>query len=284
VADLAAQVQAQLAGTPVTRVVVDGSLFSGPLTAPGWQPDDAPSTYAAPVTAAAVDGARVAPTGSQRSGRPGTDAGTALAAALGAPTAEVVLGTAPVGARTLGTVESAPVQRLVEDALTQSDNLLSESLARHVALARGLPATFAGAAEAVTAAVADAGLDATGVSLVDASGLSAQDRVPARLLVDAVRAAADGSVPAAAGLLPGLPVAGYSGTLAERTVDGVGPGAVRAKTGTLLSVHDLAGTVVTAEGRLLAFAVLADGTAGSPTATETALDVVAATLAGCGCR
>ncbi|HEV7869951.1 MAG TPA: D-alanyl-D-alanine carboxypeptidase/D-alanyl-D-alanine-endopeptidase [Modestobacter sp.] len=284
VAHLAAQVQAQLAGTPITRVAVDGSLFGGPSTAPGWQPEDAPSTYAAPVTATAVDGARVAPGSAQRSGQPGTDAGAALAAALGVPAAEVTLGEAPAGARTLGTVESAPLQRLVEQALTDSDNLLTESLARHVAIARDLPATFAGAAQAVTAAVAEAGLDATGLSLVDASGLSDQDRVPARLLVDVVRAASDGSVPEAAGLLAGLPVAGYTGTLTDRTVDGVVPGSVRAKTGTLLSVHDLAGTVVTADGRLLAFAVLADGTAGSPLATESALDDVAATLAGCGCR
>lgn len=281
---LADQVRQQLGGTPVTRVVVDNSLFTGPLTAPGWGPDDAPSTYAAPVTATAVDGARVDPDGNQRSGAPGTDAGAALAVALDAPTAEVVLGPAPAGARTLGAVESAPVRRLVEQALTDSDNLLTESLARHVALARDLPASFAGSAEAVTEAVADAGLDTTGLTLVDASGLSAQDRAPARLLVDAVEVASDGSVPGAAGLLTGLPVAGYTGTLAERTVDGAEPGAVRAKTGTLLAVHDLAGTVLTADGRLLAFAVLADGAAGGPVVTETALDGIAAALAACGCR
>jgi D-alanyl-D-alanine carboxypeptidase len=285
VADLAAQVQQKLAGTPVTRVVVDNSLFTGPLTAPGWQPDDAPSTYAAPVTATAVDGARVDPNGTQRSGSPGTDAGRALAAALGAPGTEVTVGTAPAGAATLATVHSASVERLVEQALTASDNLLAESLARHVALARGLPASFSGAAQAVSAAIAAAGLDTTGLSMVDASGLSQQDRLPARLLVDVVRAASDGAVPAAAGLLSGLPVAGYDGTLAERAAGGAGvPGAVRAKTGTLRSVNDLAGTVLTADGRLLAFAVLADGAAGSVGTTETALDVVAAALAGCGCR
>jgi D-alanyl-D-alanine carboxypeptidase/D-alanyl-D-alanine-endopeptidase (penicillin-binding protein 4) len=59
---------------------------------------------------------------------------------------------------------------------------------------------------------------------------------------------------------------------------------VRAKTGTLLGVNDLAGTVVTADGRLLAFAVLADGSTGTLSATETALDIVAHALAGCGCR
>ncbi|WP_331437122.1 D-alanyl-D-alanine carboxypeptidase/D-alanyl-D-alanine endopeptidase, partial [Modestobacter caceresii] len=285
VADLAAQVQQALGGQPVTSVVVDNSLFSGPLTAQGWGPDDAPSTYAAPVTATAVDGARQVPGNTPRSGSPGTDAGAALAAALGAPGAAVSLGAAPAGARTLGSVESAPVARLVEQALTTSDNLLTESLARHVAIARGLPATFDGAGQAIAAALAEVGLDTTGLALSDASGLSRDDRVPAGLLVDVVQAAADGSIPDADLLLSGLPVAGYDGTLTDRAAAGPGsPGSVRAKTGTLLGVNDLAGTVQTADGRLLAFAVLADGATGSIAATETALDAVAAALAGCGCR
>jgi serine-type D-Ala-D-Ala carboxypeptidase/endopeptidase (penicillin-binding protein 4) len=84
VADLAAQVLAAMpAGTPVTRVVVDSSLFTGPLTASGWGAADAPSSYAAPVTATAVDGARVSPGSTARSGQPGLDAGSALADALG---------------------------------------------------------------------------------------------------------------------------------------------------------------------------------------------------------
>ncbi|WP_246078900.1 D-alanyl-D-alanine carboxypeptidase/D-alanyl-D-alanine endopeptidase, partial [Modestobacter excelsi] len=286
VADLADQVGQALGGQPVTGVVVDNSLFTGPLTASGWGADDAPSSYAAPVTATAVDGARVQPGESQRSGSPGTDAGQALAEALGAPDVPVDLGQAPDGARTLGTVQSAPIDRLVEEALNASDNLLAESLGRQVALARGLPASFDGAAEAITGALADAGLDTTGLDVHDASGLSQDDRVPARLLVDAVRAAADGSIDHADGLLSGLPVAGYDGTLAERVVAGgqAGPGSVRAKTGTLLGTNDLAGTVLTADGRLLAFAVMADGTVGSLTAGEGSLDVVADALAGCGCR
>jgi D-alanyl-D-alanine carboxypeptidase/D-alanyl-D-alanine-endopeptidase (penicillin-binding protein 4) len=285
VADLAAQVQQALAGQPVTSVAVDTSLFTGPATASGWGPGDAPSTYAAPVVAAAVDGARVQPGQTPRSGSPAIDAGRALAEALGARGAAVSPGEAPAGARTLGSVESAPIARLVEQALTASDNLLAESLARQVAIARGLPASFDGAAGAVTAALADAGSDTAGLVLFDGSGLSQGDRVPAGLLVDVVRGAADGSIEGAAGLLTGLPVAGYDGTLAERAVPGgaAAPGSVRAKTGTLQGVNDLAGTVLTADGRLLAFAVLADGAAGSVTSSETALDVVADALAGCGC-
>jgi D-alanyl-D-alanine carboxypeptidase/D-alanyl-D-alanine-endopeptidase (penicillin-binding protein 4) len=183
-------------------------------------------------------------------------------------------------------VESAPIERLVEQALNASDNLLAEDLGRQVAIARGLPATFDGAAQGITAALAEAGLDTTGLDISDASGLATDDRVPARLLVDVLRGAADGSVAGADGLLSGLPVAGYDGTLAERTVEGgdAGPGSVRAKTGTLLGTNDLAGTVLTADGRLLAFAVMADGTVGGLTAGEGSLDVIADALAGCGCR
>jgi serine-type D-Ala-D-Ala carboxypeptidase/endopeptidase (penicillin-binding protein 4) len=287
VADLATQVVAAVpAGEPVTRVVVDSSLYSGPLTASGWQPSDTPSSYAAPVTATAVDGARLSPGSTARSGQPGLDAGAALADALGAPGATVVLGKAPKGAETLGTVRSAPVGRLVEQALSMSDNMLAEALARQVALARDLPASFEGSAEAVTDALDDAGLDLAGVTLSDGSGLSRDDRVPAAVLTAVLRGAADGSLEGASLLLSGLPVAGYDGTLLDRgdADPDNAPGTVRAKTGTLLGTHALAGTAVTADGRLLAFAVVADQPAGNEAAAEDALDAFAAGLAGCGCR
>jgi serine-type D-Ala-D-Ala carboxypeptidase/endopeptidase (penicillin-binding protein 4) len=282
--DLATQVVAALpAGTQVTRIVVDNSLFSGPLTAPGWGAGDAPSSYAAPVTATAVDGARVSPGSQARSGQPGIDAGSALADALGEPGATVVLGDAPAGAKTLATVQSAPVGRLVEQTLSMSDNMLAEALARQVAIAEKRPASFEGAAQAVTQALAGAGIDVTGVALSDGSGLSVNDRVPAGVLTDLVKRAADGSLKDASALLSGLPVAGYDGTLFDRGNAGAAPGTVRAKTGTLLGVHALAGTVVTTDGRLLAFAVVADGS-GDEAAAENTLDDVAAALAGCGCR
>jgi D-alanyl-D-alanine carboxypeptidase/D-alanyl-D-alanine-endopeptidase (penicillin-binding protein 4) len=285
-ADLAQQVTAALpAAIPVTRVVVDNSLYSGPLTAPGWGAGDAPSSYAAPVTATAVDGARVTPGLEARSGQPGIDAGTALADALGATGAAVVLGEAPEGAATLGTVQSAPIARLVEQALSMSDNMLAEALARQVALARDLPASFEGSAQAVTAALEDAGIDTAGIELSDGSGLSRSNLVTADTLVDIVAGAADGSLEGSSGLLSGLPVAGYDGTLADRGDDdpATAPGTVRAKTGTLLGVHALAGTVVTADGRLLSFAVVADAATGGEQAAEAALDEIAATLAACGC-
>jgi D-alanyl-D-alanine carboxypeptidase/D-alanyl-D-alanine-endopeptidase (penicillin-binding protein 4) len=286
-ADLAEQVTAALpAGTPVTGIVVDSSLYTGPLTAAGWGTGDAPSSYAAPVTATAVDGARLQPGAEARSGQPGLDAGAALADALGAPAATVTLGEAPEGAQTLATVESAPVVRLVEQTLSLSDNMLAETLARQVAIARGEPASFEGGARAVLGALGESGVDVTGVALSDGSGLSSQDQVPAAVLADLLRGAADGSLDGAAALLSGLPVAGYDGTLVDRGDEdpATAPGTVRAKTGTLDGVHALAGTVITADGRLLAFAVLADAATGGEPAAEAALDEVAAELARCGCN
>jgi D-alanyl-D-alanine carboxypeptidase/D-alanyl-D-alanine-endopeptidase (penicillin-binding protein 4) len=83
-----------------------------------------------------------------------------------------------------------------------------------------------------------------------------------------------------------LPVAAWSGTLADRYVGSSGAGVVRAKTGTLTSVSTLAGLVQDKGGRLLAFALMADRvgpSAADTDAAEAALDRVASTLASCGC-
>lgn len=286
-ADLAQQVLGT-AGTEITSIVVDGSLYTGPAVSPLWGTGDAPSTYAAPITAVMVDGGRVTATSRSRSATPDLDAGEALAAALGRPGLRVSAGIAAPEAAVLAEVESAPMSRLVETMLALSDNVLAESLARQVALSRGLSADFTGGAVAITDAVAAAGLDITGMQVVDGSGLAAQNAVPPRLLTDILLAvAAQDSNPALASIVTGLPVAGYDGTLVDRYEGGrsVGAGSVRAKSGTLDGVNALSGYVVTAEGRVLAFALIADQLPPGPLiGGEPVLDAVAGILASCGCR
>ncbi len=284
-ATLAARARKAGLGT-VTRVVVDGSLFTGPRLAEGWDPVDIAGGYVAPITAVMVDGGRQGTGIRARSAEPDLAAGRALAAALGAPAAPVVRGTAPAGALPLATVESQPLSRLVEQMLLASDNVLADLLARQVALAEDQPASFAGAASATGTVLARLGLAVTGLRLVDGSGLSLVDRVTPALLAEVLRTAAARDRPELHGLLSGLPVSGYDGTLDDRFRGPAAPaaGQVRAKTGTLTGVSSLAGLVRVQDGRLLAFAVLADrvppaGTLGA----EAALDSVAATLLRCGC-
>jgi D-alanyl-D-alanine carboxypeptidase/D-alanyl-D-alanine-endopeptidase (penicillin-binding protein 4) len=288
VADLGAQLRA--AHVVVSRVVVDDSAFTGPATSPAWAPEDVPSDYAAPITATMVDGGRATPIDVIRSSAPEIAAGHALAVAAGSPGAAVGPGPAPPGSAVLATVRSAPVAILVAQMLQQSDNVIAECLARQVALATSGPASFSGAAHAVRTVLTGMGVD-PGAGMVDGSGLAASDRISVATLVGVLRLVVQGTRPALRDIVTALPVAGWSGTLANRyrtaTTGEVAAGVVRAKTGTLTGVSSLAGLVRDADGRLLVFAFIADRV---PTATiataaaETALDRIAAVLAACGCR
>jgi D-alanyl-D-alanine carboxypeptidase/D-alanyl-D-alanine-endopeptidase (penicillin-binding protein 4) len=289
---LAAAVKQTLGGTPVSKVVYDGSAFAGPVTGPGWDADVASGGYAAPITALMLDGGRANPRQARapatRVAQPDLAAAQALAGALGlAPTA-VAAGTAPDGARQLGVVESPPMIRLVDLMLTESDNVIAEALARQVALARSQPGTFDGAAAAMKDVLAQLGVPVTGYGLRDGSGLSRLNRLSPALLTAVLAVAARPDHPELHSIFGGLPVAAYSGTLRDRyrsaAAGGTAAGYVRAKTGTLTGVSALSGIAVDADGRVLAFAILADAV-NRPTATaQETLDRMAAGLAACGCR
>jgi D-alanyl-D-alanine carboxypeptidase/D-alanyl-D-alanine-endopeptidase (penicillin-binding protein 4) len=285
-ADLANQVRA--AHLPVTRIVVDDSLFTGLPASPAWAATDIPSSYAAPITAVMADGGRDTPDAVIRSRTPDLGAGAEFAAMLGKGPVPVTRGTAPAGARRVGSVLSAPVSTLVAEMLQTSDNVIAECLARQVALATQAPASFLGAAGAIRSVILGAGLD-PGSGMVDGSGLAESDRVSAAALAGLLWIATAPAHPDLHDLVAGLPVAAWSGTLGSRYLAAssrAGAGTVRAKTGTLTDVSSLAGLVHDADGRLLAFAFVADrvpGDAGTA-AAEAALDHIAATLASCGCR
>ncbi|WP_238162171.1 D-alanyl-D-alanine carboxypeptidase/D-alanyl-D-alanine-endopeptidase [Micromonospora endolithica] len=305
--DLAAQVKKALGGTAPTKVVVDSTLYSGPVHEPGWDSDIPDGGYGGAVTALMTDGARSdvpqakkdhdnGNHGADRVAKPDVAAGRSFARLLGVPADRVTTGRAPAagaGAAAgapgtqLGVVSSLPMVRLVDIMISDSDNLVAEALARQVALARGEAASFAGGAKAMDAVVAELGLPADEMSLADGSGLSRSNRISPSLLTDLITLAGDGTRPELAAIFGGLPVAAWSGTLTDRFAGpaGVAAGQVRAKTGTLTRVHAIAGLVSTADGRLLSFAVLTDDVPPDGlTAARAALDRVTAALATCGCR
>ncbi len=288
--DLVDQVQAA-ALDPVHRVLVDVHRYVGEAMAPSWLPADVAGGYIAPIEPVMLDGARADPTQevSPRAAKPATAAAAELARRLGADPETVAFGSAPPGAAVLGEVSSPPIEDLVATTLSKSDNVLAEVLAREVARATGAQPSFSGATQAVLTVLGDHGFDVSRATLMDGSGLSVQDAVPARLLTDLLSAAANPDesqwrTAALRSMLVGLPVAGSSGTLAERYVGPTagGRGWVRAKTGTLTGVNSLAGTVLDAEGRVLVFALLSNGP--NPVAVRPRLDALAAKLRSCGCR
>lgn len=288
---LAAAVKQALGGAAPTRVSYDGSAFVGGTGGPGWDDDALTGGHVAPVTALMVDGGRANPRQvsgpATRVARPDVTAAQAFAAAIGVPPAAVAPGTAPPGARELGVVQSPPMIRLVDVMLTESDNVLAEALARQVALARAQPASFDGATAAMKAVLGELGVPVTGYGLRDGSGMSRFNKLSPALLTTVLAVAARPDRPELHALFGGLPVAAYSGTLRERyrrpTAGGAAAGYVRAKTGTLSGVSTLAGIAVDADGRVLAFALMADAAGPTPGAQE-ALDRIAAALAACGCR
>jgi D-alanyl-D-alanine carboxypeptidase/D-alanyl-D-alanine-endopeptidase (penicillin-binding protein 4) len=166
--------------------------------------------------------------------------------------------------------------------------VMAENLARQVALATGEPASFSGAAEAVTRELRRLGVTA-GISMVDGSGLSPRDAMAPATLVKLLELAV--AHPRLRDLLAGLPVAGFSGTLSSgqsvfSPIGGAARGSVRAKTGNLGTVAALAGLVRDDSGRMLAFAFMADKVPSGAMlrGAAAAVDAAAAALARCGCR
>jgi D-alanyl-D-alanine carboxypeptidase/D-alanyl-D-alanine-endopeptidase (penicillin-binding protein 4) len=284
ISDLVEQVHRS--GVTPTAVQVDTSAFNGPTLAPGWDPTDIDNGDIAPIESVMIDAGRIQPStvNSRRSKTPALDAGRELAKGLGLDPGAVTVAAAPSGARQLAVVQSAPLVLRLSEMMNASDNVLAECIAREVAAAINRPQSFAGAVDAVTNRLSTAHVDITGAALVDSSGLSIDDRLTAKTLDGAVQAAAGPDQPAIRPLLDLLPVAGGSGTLADRFLDPAtnqGPaGWLRAKTGSLTAINSLVGVVTDSSGRVLTFAFISN--AAGPNGRNV-MDALATRLWTCGC-
>ena len=294
-------------GRRSVRLGYDTSLYSGSDMAPGWTYDLVSTGNVTPIVSLEVDQGRLTTGGEPQDEddpvnfRPRTADPAGMAAAAFAAQLEkdgiTVTGspeqtTAPASAPVLAKVSSAPLVQIAEQMLLESNNVIAENLARHVAIALGMPATFSGAAAAEIRELRRLGIS-TPVSLVDGSGLSPQDGIAPQTLVRAIEVAA--STPRLSGAITGLPVAGFNGTLSKGgsvfgaiggIAGGTARGVVRAKTGNLATVATLAGLAYDKDGRLLYFAIMAPQI---PTAFQLQqaaddIDAAAAKLAACGCR
>lgn len=277
-------------GRRAVRLSYDDSLFSGPEANPAWEPDYLSDDVVSPITSLWVDQGREELGEIERSADPAADAAAFFAAQLrqqgirvaGRPAA----GTAPADATELATVQGAELVEVVQHVLEVSDNEASEVLARHVALAEGLPGSFDGATRALTSVAESLGIPVGGAEVLDASGLARGNRLDVRTLLAVLAAGSGQGDPELAGVVDGLSVAGFSGSLGYRftTAAEAGLGWVRAKTGTLTGVHGLAGVVTGRDGTVMLFAAVADRVKVQNTLfARDRLDQIAAALADCAC-
>lgn len=290
--DLATQTARDLSSAAITavRLRYDAGLFPGPAASPFWERSYT-GDVVGPVMALSADQGRLGPRAGGRLDDPALHTADLFAAeltkrgirVLGRPTP----GTAPAGSATVADVASAPMSALVEHMLVESDNDVAEALARRVAITRGKPGSFAAGAAAMLGELTALGIDVTGVTLHDGSGLSRANRIPPRVIAAVLALAAVGPRPELRPLVAGLAIAGGNGTLAGRF--GTAPatnarGILRAKTGYLTGVVTLSGLLIDAGGRLLAFDVATDNVKpGSGLTARTVLDRIAGILARCGC-
>jgi D-alanyl-D-alanine carboxypeptidase/D-alanyl-D-alanine-endopeptidase (penicillin-binding protein 4) len=178
------------------------------------------------------------------------------------------------------------VWQIVERVLATSDNEGADVLAHQVGLEEGFAGTFTGGARGMRTVLTRLGVDLAGAVIHDGSGLSRLDRLRPATLLDVLAHAADGERPELRAAITGLPVAGFTGSLAFRFDKGApaGRGRVRAKTGTLSGVHGLAGVTTDRQGNLMSFVLVADRVRLEDTLDARAtLDQMAAALGACRC-
>ena len=256
--------------TSITGSVVgDASRYDNELYPPSWA-TDVRFTDGGPVSALLVNDSRESE--KVAASDPVVGAAAVLAALLvergvtiGTPP---VAGTAPVDAPTITSVDSLPLPSILAEMLTTSDNSTAEMMLKEIDVASGGAGTRTGGLAILMSTMQGWGIPTEGINLVDASGLSDEDRLTCGALLAVLQ---HGSVADAVG--QGLAIGGAAGStlydvfLAGEPLSGI----IRAKTGTLNNLSDgvtpdgkpaakaLSGYVPSEGGGVIEFSLLLNG-------------------------
>ena len=165
------------------------------------------------------------------------------------------------------TSQSPQLSRIIDWALTWSDNLLSDRIARAAADSAGFTRDFAGVQRTFKKLLTDFNIDANGLVVKDGSGLSKANRLTAVQVAQLLLALSKDAK--FEPLFKGLPVGGVTGTLTDRFLETApsAVGLVRAKTGTLNGTTNLAGFVESGEHEYI-FVIISDQHSKSYTVTK----------------
>ena len=246
--------------TVTGSVVGDSSHYDGNQSVASW-----PSRYfgdgtVGPLSGLVVnDGWLIEPTTGEGVGGPVPDPAAHAASVLSTLLAQrgvVVAGPASSGqasasATLIHEVDSLPVRELTAQALSHSDNTSADLLLKEIGLVDRNDPSTAGGTAAVTEWATAQGYPLAGMTVVDGSGLSYDNR----LSCDLIGAVLRGAGPEGA-IEEGLAVPGEPGTLFQRFGDGDWASRLRAKTGSLNVVTALSGWLDTANGATLDFEML----------------------------
>jgi D-alanyl-D-alanine carboxypeptidase/D-alanyl-D-alanine-endopeptidase (penicillin-binding protein 4) len=245
---LARQVRAEGITEVSGAIVGDASRYDQLLIVPTWQPVYIQEGDAGPLSAMDVnDGFTVADPTAPEAWNPAVQAAATFAGLLRAEGVVVdgqpAAGKTPPGTPVLTQIASPPVGEEVDAMLTVSDDTAAELFTKELGYrATGVGSTATGVA-AMRADLAAEGLPVVQLTAADGSGLDRGDKVTC----DLIRADLEHVGPTGV-VARGLPVAGRTGTLADRMKGTAAAGSLRAKTGTLVDVVALSGFVMPRKG------------------------------------
>ena len=236
----------------------DEGLFDTQRYVPSWKPVYLSDNDVGPSSALSVNDGFVSfkPEPRHHAPAPATHAAATLTALLqgrGVIVGPAGEGHAPEHAVTIAKASSPPLPEIIGEMLRESDNMTAELLVKELGKRFGRDGSWSTGLSVIRDTLADAGLPVEAYRAVDGSGLDVSDRVSCTLLMDTLDLAGPNSAVA-----EGFPVAGESGTLAERFKNNPAAGKLRAKTGSLNYVAGLTGFVQSAGAGTLEFALLAN--------------------------
>lgn len=165
----------------------------------------------------------------------------------------------PPTVRRLASINSVDVQAMGRFALEHSDNHMADGLLRLVGHARDGSGSFAGGQAGIASTLRELGVDLGGAVLADGSGLSRDNAISTRMLVETDRVMAAGVY--ADEWASSMAIMGKTGTLRRRLVGTVADGRFVGKTGSLRDVMSINGTVH-GDQRSFHLAVIANDTQG----------------------
>ncbi len=172
---------------------------------------------------------------------------------------------------------SVPLASILNPLLKVSQNLYAETMSRALAIAAGREGSFKDGRDIVEETLGGMAIQRGTYLYADGSGLSRLNLVSADLLVRIFRFMYRHRY--FSQFYDSLPIAGVDGTIAERMKGTRAENNARAKTGSLAGVRSLSGYVRTADGEMLAFAMIANNFLASTKAAEYVQDAAVERLA-----